>query len=258
LSGTEGFANCHVPPLLPAAPLLKGSQFSEALFAVKKEVVDHDVPKRIIVTPPSLPVVSAPSSSLPSSSSPPCSSSTSVISVSISTSSATVSSTCTMPAPAPVVEEVRLAADERKLPERKTKCERKPTLPAPKPAPAKRARKKKRSSDDSDYSEFDSNDSGSWAESKKERNKKAASNYRKRRKQYVTELEGKVDKLNKDKFQQFEEIQSLKERLENITDQLMLAQESLRTHHIDLPASKKSSVDITNGKPPVKKHRRSE
>jgi len=104
--------------------------------------------------------------------------------------------------------------------------------------PQKRGRKK-RNSDDSDCgSEFDSNDSGCWAESKKERNKKAASNYRKRRKLYVNELEAKVavltEKSAKDRAaasSMTDEIQILKERIESLES--LLAQ-----HNVEVPKRK--------------------
>jgi len=124
--------------------------------------------------------------------------------------------------------------------ERKTKSDRKTTKRdrEEKKQPQKRGRKK-RNSDDSDCgSEFDSNDSGCWAESKKERNKKAASNYRKRRKLYVNELEAKVavltEKSAKDRAaasSMTDEIQILKERIESLES--LLAQ-----HNVEVPKRK--------------------
>jgi len=126
--------------------------------------------------------------------------------------------------------------------ERKTKTDRKTTKRdrEEKKQPQKRGRKK-RNSDDSDGSEFDSNDSGCWAESKKERNKKAASNYRKRRKMYVGELEAKVASLTeknaKDRANVLSmtcEIQSLKERVESLEGLLAL-------HNVEVPKRKSST-----------------
>jgi hypothetical protein len=128
----------------------------------------------------------------------------------------------------------------KSLPERKTKTDRKTTKRdrEEKKQPQKRGRKKRNSDDSDGGSEFDSNDSGCWAESKKERNKKAASNYRKRRKMYVGELEAKVatltEKTNKERASMTSEIQMLKERVESL-------ESLLSQHNIEFPKRKPSA-----------------
>jgi len=134
------------------------------------------------------------------------------------------------------------------LPERKTKTDRKATKRdrEEKKQPQKRGRKKRNSDESDGGSEFDSNDSGCWAESKKERNKKAASNYRKRRKMYVGELEAKVatltEKSSKDRasvVSMTSEMQILKERIEGLENLLI-------QHNVELPKKKTTSTTSTS------------
>jgi len=263
LSITVSGTYSSLPPTLAAAsfsqssfsqsssgkPSVTGSLFSETLLlpVVKqepKEVKDNKrerVVPQPIVTKQSTPTNNS-ASDLPdttdSSSTDMTSSSESVTSSPDSSSSFTLLSL--------------LDGDNHKLStsERKTKTDRKTTKRdrEEKKQPQKRGRKKRNSDESDGGSEFDSNDSGCWAESKKERNKKAASNYRKRRKMYVGELEAKVasltEKSSKDRasvVSMTSELQILKERIESL--------EGLLTqHNVEFPKRKPSVATSSSSK----------
>jgi len=171
---------------------------------------------------------------------------TSIISVDVHSSSSSLLSETISPSPdssSPFTLLSLLDGDRKVLPERKTKLERKPAKrerEEKKQSLFKRGRKK-RNSDESDGSEFDSNDSGCWAESKKERNKKAASNYRKRRKMYVNELEAKVAGLEEKARKDRACISSMTDEMQVLKDRMECLERLLSQHNIEVPKNKAST-----------------
>jgi len=248
-----------LPPTLSAAsftqssgkPSIVGSQFSELLLlpVVKQEHKEVKTFEKKLESSSS----TSSASSLSSSLSPSHGSVSSTSPPTLTTDSESMSSlesVTSSPESATSFTLLSLLDGDRKNPptsERKTKADRKTTKrdreEKKQPGLSKRGRKKRNSDDSDGGSEFDSNDSGCWAESKKERNKKAASNYRKRRKQYVGELEAKVatltEKVNKERASTTAmtgEIQMLKERIECLESLLV-------QHNLEVP--KKKSISTT-------------